>query len=442
MSRLFYIKTFGCQMNEHDSAKMALLLEAQGYAPSDDPFASDLVLFNTCTIREKAHHKAMSELGRAAEIKRRNPGALIGVSGCVAQEMGSRILERFPEIDFVFGPDQLWRLPEMIERAMAGERTTALDLVDDLAEYRFLGLTPPVIDRLPLVTAFVTVMKGCNCACSYCIVPSVRGREISRPVDEIVEEVRRLVEAGAKEVTMLGQNVCAYGKGSGSSLAALIRRVADETDIMRIRFTSPHPRDVTDELVREYRDNPKLAPHIHLPVQAGSNEVLRRMRRGYTRERYMEIAQDLRQARPGISITTDLIVGFCGETDADFEETLGLMQSVEFDSAFAFKYSSRPGTEAAERMQDDVPQAVKESRLKQLLDLQRASSRRRNESLVGSTGDVLAAGLDRMGNGLVTGRLADNRIVHFAGQGGQIGSIVRVRITAANDNSLAGEATG
>ncbi len=442
MSRLFYIKTFGCQMNEHDSAKMALLLGAQGYEPSDDPFVSDIVLFNTCTIREKAHHKAISEMGRAAEIKRKNPGTIVGVCGCVAQEEGGRILERFPKIDFVLGPDQLWRLPEMIERAGAGETATALDLIDDLSEYHFLGLTPPAAGRRSSATAFVTVMKGCNCACSYCIVPSVRGREISRPVGEIVEEVRRLVEAGAKEVTMLGQNVCAYGKGSGSNLAALIRRVADETGIMRIRFTSPHPRDVTDELVREYRDNPKLAPHIHLPAQAGSDSVLRRMHRGYTRERYMKIAQDLRQARPGISITTDLIVGFCGETDADFEETLGLMQSVEFDSAFAFKYSPRPGTEAAERMQDDVPQAVKESRLKQLLDLQRAASRRRNESLVGSTGEVLAAGLDRMGNGLVTGRLADNRIVHFAGQEGQIGSIVRVRITAANDNSLAGEATG
>ncbi len=442
VAKLAYIKTFGCQMNEHDSTKMMLVLESMGYARASSARDADLYLINTCTIREKAHHKAISEMGRAPLIKRHTPGALIGVCGCVAQELGRRILDRFSDVDFILGPDQIWRLPEVLERASAGERPAFTDLINDPASYSFLGDVPRVTSHELRVTAFVTAIKGCNCACSYCIVPSVRGREVCRPPDEIVEECQRLSDSGTKEVTLLGQNVCAYGKKSGVSLASLIRRISRETGIIRIRFTSPHPKDVTDELIDEYGANEKLAPHIHLPVQSGSNEVLAKMRRGYTRERYLDVARRLRAGRDGISITTDLIVGFCSETEADYARTLDLMREVEFDSAFAFMYSPRSGTEAAKGMADDVPRSVKEERLAELLDLQRRSSRRRNEALVGSGGDALVVGLDRMGRGLLTGRLADNRLVHFAGQESLIGSIVPVVITGANDNSLTGERAG
>jgi tRNA-2-methylthio-N6-dimethylallyladenosine synthase len=295
--------------------------------------------------------------------------------------------------------------------------------------------------RAPIST-FVLAMKGCNCSCSYCIVPSVRGREISRPADEIVSEVATLARSGSREVTLLGQNVSAYrseeGK-RGDGLASLIRRIASETGIERIRFTSPHPLFISDELIGEFAVNGKLCPHIHLPVQAGSDSVLQSMRRGYTRDLFIERTDRLREARSGMSITTDLIVGFPGERDRDFEDTLDMMRRVRFDSAFAFKYSPRPGTEAATKMKDDVPSKVKESRLSELLKLQRDMSRKVNESHVGSSGEVLAVGTDRMRKGFITGRRADNRIVHFAGHTSIIGDIVPVRITGANDNSLNGE---
>ncbi len=431
-----YIKTFGCQMNEHDSQKIELMLRGLGYVSTDLPEQADLILFNTCTIREKARHKAISEIGRAPTFKRQKPSALVGVCGCVAQQDGVSLLDRYPGVDFVFGPDQLWRLPELIEHARAGNRAWALDLIDDPKEYRFPDATLRVTNHESRITEFVLVSKGCNCACSYCIVPSVRGREISRPEDEIVAEVGRLASLGAKEVTLLGQNVSSYGRGG---LAALIGRIARETDIMRIRFTSPHPLWIGEDLVREYAENEKLCPHIHLPVQAGSNAVLKNMRRGYSRERYLDIVRSLRAARTGLAITTDLIVGFPGETEADFEDTLRLMREAEFDQAFAFKYSPRPGTEAAEKMEDDVPLADKERRLSVLLDLQRRTSRARNEALVGKRAEALATGMDRMNNGLVTGRLPDNRIVHFAGHPNLVGSIVPVAITAAHDNSLSAE---
>jgi len=439
----------------HDSDRIRAMLASEGYEDAGAPEEADLVLFNTCTIREKAHHKAMSEIGRAGVFKRRRPGMIVGVCGCVAQEVKESLFERYPHVDLMFGPDQIPMLPELLEEALAGRKASALELVDDPARYRFLGSISPttghrqlITEDRPPATAFVSIMKGCNCACSYCIVPSVRGREVCRPPDEVVEEVRRLADAGTKEVTLLGQNVNAYEFSIHDSrftihatFASLIRRVADETPIERIRFTSPHPRDVGEDLVHEYAENEKLMPHIHLPVQAGSNAVLRRMRRGYTRERYLEICDGLRGARPGISITTDLIVGFCGETEFDFEGTLSLMRSVEFDSAFAFKYSPRPGTEAAEKFDDDVPAEEKERRLAALLSLQLELSRRKNESWIGRESLALVTGSDRMGRGLLTGRLPDNRIVHFAGKPESVGTIVPVRITAAHANSLAAEGT-
>ena len=433
-----YIRTFGCQMNEHDSAKIRAMLAADGYLDSDAPDNADLILFNTCTIREKAHQKAMSEIGRAKLFKRRRPGTIVGVCGCVAQEVKEAIFERYPHVDLLFGPDQIPRLPELVEEARAGRKASALDLIDDPERYRFLGSASPTTDHRPPATAFVSIMKGCNCACSYCIVPSVRGREVCRLPGDVIDEVHLLADAGTKEVTLLGQNVNAYEHGE-TTFAKLLRRIAEETGIRRIRFTSPHPRDAGDDLVREYAENMKLMPHIHLPVQAGANAVLTKMRRGYTRERYLGICAKLRAARPGMSITTDLIVGFCGETAEDFEQTLDLMRLADFDQAFAFKYSPRPGTEAARKFEDDVPPEEKDRRLAELLALQLATSRRNNEAQVGKRAEALATGLDRMQRGLVTGRLPDNRIVHFAGQPSLVGAMVPVRMTAAHANSLAAE---
>lgn len=440
-----YIRTFGCQMNEHDSQRMGVMLTELGFDLVHTPEEADLILYNTCTVRDKAHHKAVSEIGRSRLYKRLKPSVLIGVCGCVAQQEGRGILERFPYVDFVFGPDQIQRLPILISEAMGGVRPAALDLINDPAGYHFLDCGPRYKVQGP--SAFVSIMKGCNCACSYCIVPQVRGREVCRRPDEITKEIIALAKAGAKEVVLLGQNVNAYdsrvSKGAKGvtemRLAALIGHIANRTPIVRIRFVSPHPRDVDDDLICEYAQNEKLAPHIHLPLQAGSDEVLKRMRRGYTRGRYLEIAKKLRSARPGVSITTDIIVGFSGETDRDFDQTLEAMREVEFDSLFAFKYSPRPGTEAAKRFSDDVPMAKKEARLAHVLDLGRSISKRRNESLVGQNHEALVMGQDRLGRGLLTGRLPDNRIVHFSGHPDLLGDIVRVRITKAGDNSLSGE---
>jgi tRNA-2-methylthio-N6-dimethylallyladenosine synthase len=435
-----YIKTFGCQMNEHDTVKMLLILAGEGYLETGSMEEADLMLFNTCTIREKAHHKAISEIGRAVQLKGLRSDITIGVCGCVAQQEGAGLRKRYPMIDIIFGPDRILALPELLMRVRSGGTADALDLIDDRSNYRFMDKVPA--EGCAPISAFVLAMKGCNCSCSYCIVPSVRGREISRPADEIVEEVGALARAGSREVTLLGQNVSAYRSGDGrrgEGLAGLIRRIAGETEIERIRFTSPHPLFINDELIGEFADNEKLCPHIHLPVQAGSDKVLKSMKRGYTRDLFIERASKLRESRSGMSITTDLIVGFPGESGRDFEDTLNMMRRVGFDSAFAFKYSPRPGTWAAEGMCDDVPTDAKERRLSELLALQRSMSRDRNEALVGTIGDVLAVGTDRMRKGFITGRRADNRIVHFAGNPSIIGDIVPVRINGANDNSLNGE---
>jgi tRNA-2-methylthio-N6-dimethylallyladenosine synthase len=435
-----YIKTFGCQMNEHDTAKMLLILAGEGYREARAMEGADFILFNTCTIREKAHHKAISEIGRACRLKEGRPDVVIGVCGCVAQQEGAGLRSRYPLIDIIFGPDRIPALPELLARAGGGTTADALELIDEPSRYQFMDQVPG--EGIAPISAFVLAMKGCNCSCSYCIVPSVRGGEISRPADEIVLEIAALARSGSREVTLLGQNVSAYRSEEGrrgDGLASLIRRIASETEIGRIRFTSPHPLFISDELIGEFATNEKLCPHIHLPVQAGSDSVLKAMRRGYTRDLFIERTDRLREARQGMSITTDLIVGFPGEGDRDFEATLDMMRRVRFDSAFAFKYSPRPGTEAATRMSDDVPADVKERRLSELLELQREMSRETNQSLVGNTADVLAVGTDRMSKGFITGRRADNRIVHFAGHASIIGDIVRVRIVGAYDNSLKGE---
>lgn len=433
-----YVRTFGCQMNEHDSNKIRAMLAAEGYSDAHSLDNADLILFNTCTIREKAHHKAMSEIGRTALLKQRHPKVIVGVCGCVAQEEKEALFDRYPHIDILFGPDQIWCLPKLLKEVEFKERAFALDLVDDPQAYHLLDNDFSTCSFEAKPSVFISIMKGCNCACSYCIVPSVRGREVCRDPDGIIAEIRKLALSGTKEVTLLGQNVNAYEFGA-TTFSRLLRKIAEETGILRIRFTSPHPRDAREDLIREYAENEKLMPHIHLPVQAGSDDVLKKMRRGYTRKDYIDICKRLREAQPGISITTDLIVGFCGETSLDFGHTLALMREVEFDSAFAFKYSPRPGTEAMKKFADDVSLNEKDKRLAILLSLQLETSRRKNEKLIGQMAKVLVIGTDRMKRGLLTGRLPDNRIVHFAGKEEMIGTIVSTCITKAYDNSLAGE---
>jgi len=440
--KTYFIRTFGCQMNEHDSGKMAGLLSTIGYVAASAMEEADLILFNTCTIREKAYHKAESEIGRAQMLKQHN-GAIIGVCGCVAQQEGVELKKRFGGIDFVAGPDQIAALPRLITSAEQGSFTSAMDFIDDPNHPDFPhNIAEGTVNG---GAAFVGIMKGCDNACSYCIVPSVRGREVSRPATDIVAEVERLAERGAREVTLLGQNVNAYGKrgaqadGARVSFVELIELIAAVPAIERIRFTSPHPRDADDELVACYAHQPKLCPHIHLPVQAGSDDVLKRMRRGYDRDRFLRLVDGLKQARPGISITTDMIVGFCGETDADFELTIDLMERVRFDSMFAFCYSPRPGTHAATHLVDDVPPEKKRARLERVLELQRSIQRAHNEAQVGTVKNVLVLKNDDRGAERLTGRAEDNRLVHFAGHNGMIGTIVPVTITKASIHSLRGE---
>ncbi len=436
--KTYFIRTFGCQMNEHDSGRMASLLRGMGYHEAASPEEADLILFNTCTVREKAYHKAESEIGRA-QLRKARHGTVVGVCGCVAQQDGVSLKDRFPGIDFIFGPDQLASLPHLIASAERGVFSSALDFIDDpnhpdvpyrIAEGSITG-----------GSAFVAVMKGCDCSCTYCIVPRVRGRAVSRPASDIVEEVTALVQRGAKEVTLLGQNVNGYGKNQegAPSFVSLLKRIARIEGLERIRFTSPHPRDVDDELIDLYGTEEKICPHIHLPVQAGSNRILGQMRRGYTRERIFELVDRLRHARPGIAITTDMIVGFCGETDEDFTQTVDLMERVRFDSMFAFCYSPRPGTYAADALHDSVPSAVKKQRLERVLSLQRSIQFDKNKALVGRVASALVIKTDERGEKRLTGRAADNRLVHFSGHDRMIGTIVSLRITRASIHSLQGE---
>ena len=423
-------------MNEHDSGRMGSLLEGLGYVQAPALEEADLLLINTCSVREKPYHKAISEAGRARAFKAKR-GALIGVCGCVAQQEGAKIIDRYGHVDFVFGPDQIAKLPEMIQAAEAGRHSVATTFIDDPNHPEF----PHAVAQGTVEggSAFVAIMKGCNCSCAYCIVPSVRGPEVSRSADDVIEEVKSVAARGAKEVTLLGQNVNAYGRGTDTNFVDLLKRIARETDAVRIRYTSPHPKDVTDDLIELYRTETKLCPHIHLPVQAGSDAVLKTMRRGYTREKILEQVDKLRDARPDIAITTDMIVGFCGEADADFQDTIDLMKRVRFDSMFAFCYSTRPGTYAADKMQDDVPKEEKQARLEEVLKLQRTIQGEANAKLVGKDVEVLVTGTDAKNDGKLTGRAGDNRLIHFAGNSDLIGSIVRVRITEASIHSLQGE---
>jgi tRNA-2-methylthio-N6-dimethylallyladenosine synthase len=437
VSRRLYIRTFGCQMNEYDSAKMADVLRAEhGMEPTGDPAAADVILFNTCSVREKAQEKVFTDLGRVKHLKRANPQLLIGVGGCVASQEGAAIVTRAPFVDLVFGPQTLHRLPRMIE----ARRATGEPQVDvSFPEIEKFDNLPPA--RVEGATAFVSVMEGCSKYCSFCVVPYTRGEEVSRPLDDVLTEVAELAQQGVKEVTLLGQNVNAY-RGSADSgsadLALLIEYVAAIPGIARIRYTTSHPREFTQSLVDAHARIPQLAPHVHLPVQAGSDPVLAAMKRGYTVLEYKSIVRRLRAAVPGISLSSDFIVGFPGETEADFETTMRLIEDIGFDASFSFVYSRRPGTPAAE-LPDDTPREVKLARLQRLQARIEAQARALSSAMVGTRQRVLVEGAARKDAAELCGRAANNRVVNFPGPRDLVGRLADVVITAALSHSLRGE---
>jgi tRNA-2-methylthio-N6-dimethylallyladenosine synthase len=437
MSGRLYISTFGCQMNEYDSARMADVLHASlGLALTTEPDQADVVLLNTCSVREKAQEKVFSHLGQWRLLKRRKPGLVIGVGGCVASQEGEGILERAPFVDLVFGPQTIHRLPAMIE-AHRATRAPQVDVSFPEIE-KFDRLPEP---RAAGATAFVSIMEGCSRYCSFCVVPYTRGEEMSRPFGQVVAEIESLVGQGVREVTLLGQNVNAYrgpaADGSVVDLAGLIRRIARMEGLERIRFTTSHPLEFRESLVDAYAEVPKLAGHLHLPVQSGSDRILAAMKRGYTRLEYKQKIRRLRAARPGISLSSDFIVGFPGETEADFRQTLELVADVGFDQSFSFIYSRRPGTPAAS-LPDEVPREVKQERLERLQAQLNAQARGISEAMVGSLQRVLVEKPSRRDPRQLAGRTENMRWVNFDGPAALVDRFAQVRITAAMPNSLRG----
>ena len=440
MAGKFFIRTFGCQMNEYDSTRMVdVLREAEGLQVTDDAEQADIVLLNTCSIREKAEDKVYSHLGVYADLKRARPGVLIGVGGCVASQEGEGILARAPFVDVVFGPQTLHRLPELLGEV----RRTGRPQVDvSFPENE-------KFDELPLptataATAFVSIMEGCSKYCSFCVVPYTRGEEISRPFAQVLEEVQALAAGGVREVTLLGQNVNAYDgaleDGEPADLALLIEHVATVAGIERIRFTTSHPVDFSERLIEAYARVPTLVNHLHLPVQSGSDRILTAMKRGYTTLEYKQKIRRLRAVRPDISVTSDFIIGFPGETERDFAATLALIAEVGFDQSFSFSYSRRPGTPAA-ALADEVPDEVKQQRLEILQQRLNALAAARSRSLVGGVQRVLIERPSRRDGRQLAGRTECGRWVNFAGPAALIGRFADVVVTEAMPNSLRGRLT-
>ncbi|MGH8597355.1 MAG: tRNA (N6-isopentenyl adenosine(37)-C2)-methylthiotransferase MiaB [Gammaproteobacteria bacterium] len=437
MLKHVYIKTFGCQMNEYDSQKMADLLRAQGIVTTEQIEDADLLLMNTCSVREKASEKLFSELGRWRELKVARPRLLIGVGGCVASQEGEAIFDRAPYVDLVFGPQTLHRLPELVAGAYRGQR-------------RVIDISFPEIekfDRLPAPhaegpTAFVSIMEGCSKYCSFCVVPYTRGEEFSRPFDAVIAEIHTLAQQGVREITLLGQNVNAYRgsmhDGKISDLAALIHYVAAIDGIERIRYTTSHPIELTDRLIESYARVPQLVSHIHLPVQSGSDRILALMKRGHTVLEYLAKIRKLKRTRPGIAISSDFIVGFPGETQADFDATLRLIEQVEFDHSFSFIYSPRPGTPAAS-LPDPITPEEKKHRLAILQRRLDEFAQEKSRAMVGTAQRVLVIGAAKRNSTELAARTDNNRIVNFPGDQSLIGDYVSVAITGALPNSLRGE---
>ena len=437
MSGKIYIQTYGCQMNEYDSARMLDVLEhSHGLQPTEDPAEAEVLLLNTCSIREKAQEKVFSQLGRWKHLKKRNPRLIIGVGGCVASQEGESLVRRAPIVDLVFGPQTLHRLPQLVEQARRSGRPVVdirfpeIEKFDALPEARATG-----------VTAFVSIMEGCSKYCSFCVVPYTRGEEFSRPLDDVLAEVCGLVRQGVREVTLLGQNVNAYRgsmEGGGQAdLALLLQLLAAVEGLGRIRFTTSHPLEVSDRLIDAYKNIPQLAGHLHLPVQSGSDRILAAMKRGYTALEYRSKVRRLRQARPGLSISSDFIVGFPGESEQDFEATLRLVEALCFDQSYSFIYSRRPGTPAAS-LRDDLPVEEKKRRLQTLQELLAQQERAVSERLVGSVQRVLVEGPSRHDPEILCGRTPHNRMVNFPAPPESIGNFLEVRVSKSLAHSLRG----
>jgi tRNA-2-methylthio-N6-dimethylallyladenosine synthase len=432
-----FLRTFGCQMNEYDSEKISEVLRAaEGLERAGRPEEADLIVFNTCSVREKAQEKVFADLGRVKHLKRANPRLMIAVGGCVAAQEGAAIVERAPYVDVVFGPQTLHRLPELLERRRGSGRPQVDVSFPEIEKF----------DRLPQpraqgAQAFVSIMEGCSKYCSFCVVPYTRGEEVSRPFEDVIEEVSVLAAQGVREVTLLGQNVNAWRAtiaGQRADFAELLYYVSEINDIERIRYTTSHPREFTPRLIEAHARLAKLVPHVHLPVQSGSDRVLAAMKRGYTSLEYRSIVRRLRQARPELGLSSDFIVGFPGETEADFQATLKLAAEAGFDASFSFVYSARPGTPAAE-LPDAVSQEEKLERLHRLQALIEGQARQVAERMIGSTQRVLVEGVSKKRNAELSGRTANNRIVNFAGPQRLIDRFVDLRITAALPHSLRGE---
>ena len=432
-----FIRTFGCQMNEYDSDKMAdVLAAADGYEKTADPAEADLILFNTCSVREKAQEKVFADLGRVKPLKRQRPDLLIGVGGCVASQEGAEIVKRAPFVDLVFGPQTLHRLPELLRERRASGRPQVDISFPEIEKFDHL---PPA--RVEGASAFVSIMEGCSKYCSFCVVPYTRGEEVSRPLEDVMAEVRHLAGNGAKEVTLLGQNVNAYvgelPDGTQADFALLLVNIAKVEGIERIRYTTSHPLEFTQRLIDVYTRTPKLVSQVHLPVQSGSDRVLAAMKRNYTAMEYRSIIRRLRAARPGISISSDFIVGFPGETDADFEQTLKLVDDVRFDGSFSFIYSARPGTPAA-NLPDPTPHALKLERLQRLQQRLQELSQEYSHAMVGTRQRVLVEGVSKKDANELAGRSENNRVVNFAGPSRLAGHFVDLEITQALPHSLRG----
>jgi tRNA-2-methylthio-N6-dimethylallyladenosine synthase len=427
----YHLTTFGCQMNEHDSERMKGMLESLGYTQALERSEADVILFNTCSIRETADSRFLAHLGEAKRLKREQPARIVGVGGCWAQSVKDEVFERFPFVDVAFGPGQVHRLAEFL----TSDSLTAQGF------FEFEGFTGhlPAHRERPF-QGWVQISVGCNCACSYCIVPSTRGREVSRPAEELVAEVGAMAADGVKEVTLLGQNVNSYGRDlrertSFAELLGLLDRVGG---IERIRYTSPHPKDMREDVIRAHAELASVCEHIHLPLQSGSSRILKAMRRTYDRERYLDRVALIREHVPDAALTTDIIVGFPGETDADFRETLEVVEEVGYDSAFTFIFSPRRGTEAAEITAGVVPHPVKVERMQELLELVRRGARERAQRFVGRTLEVLVEGPSRTDSERLRGRTRHNKAVNFAGLAAP-GELADVEILSATSQTLAGE---
>jgi tRNA-2-methylthio-N6-dimethylallyladenosine synthase len=432
--RHYHLTTFGCQMNQHDSERIRGMLESLGYAEADSRAAADLILFNTCSIREAADSRFVAHLGEAKRLKREHPERVVGVGGCWAQSVKEEVFARFPFVDVAFGPGQVHKLAEFLTS----------DSLTAQGYFEFEGFTGHLpAKRAREFQGWVQISVGCNSVCSYCIVPSTRGREVSRPSEELLQEVSRLADDGVKEVTLLGQNVNSYGRDlpleRRVTFAQLLRRLDVIDGIERIRYTSPHPKDMREDVIRAHAELGSLCEHIHLPLQSGSSDVLKRMRRTYTRQRYLDRVAMIREHVPDCALTTDIIVGFPGETEADFEQTLQVAEAVGYDGAFTFIYSPRRGTEAA-NLPGQVAHEVKVARLERLVEIIQRRARERAQRFVGRTLEVLVEGPSRNDPSRLRGRSRHNKVVNFSGLSAP-GELVDVRISSATSQTLAGEAS-